>query len=285
MLVEVIDDNASMIHAFGRALGEQFDNLVVVNACVIPDGKDGHRTDYKGLDIAFKQAQQGKSVILYGFESENAMMRHTKFMELMGMKNVGYIRAPFLLEDLRKICAYITSGTKIEDVVAQALGAEDRKERLMSRLVHDEKYIDGRGQQYKETWFELARGIGFGGTDEEVRTSVLNWKRQTKGRFAGQYFPGVFIDIYGTLLNTDGSLNQVVKDKVEADLADKYPITLWTDSDLKETAKILTQLGVSWKLVSKFDFAGAEVEIAFDDLSPLEFEQQYQIKVRKFFQV
>ncbi len=43
--------------------------------------------------------------------------------------------------------------------------------------------------------------------------------------------------------------------------------------------------GILWKLVSKTDFFGAEVEIAYDDLSYENFHSKFGVKVRKFNQV
>ena len=54
------------------------------------------------------------------------------------------------------------------------------------------------------------------------------------------------------------------------ELSQTKPITLWTGAMGEELSKIKHILEVNkipWKLISKYSLRGAEVEMAFDDLS------------------
>jgi|GEM_PF-5488110 len=73
--------------------------------------------------------------------------------------------------------------------------------------------------------------------------------------------------------------NKEVKKQTE-ELAGLRPITAWTDGDLQIITPKLRRLGIGWKIISKFEMAGAEVEKVIDNLSLEEFIKLYRIKVR-----
>lgn len=155
--------------------------------------------------------------------------------------------------------------------------------RAMSSLRH-RMPGDGRGG-YPSDWFDRARTLGFSGSEEEIVTAVTAWSRQTSGMHAGNSFPGLFIDVQGTLLAEDNTLNQDVVTLAEQAVARGEAVTVWTDGDLALLAPLLRGLGVTYDIVSKFDFHGAEVAAAVDDLSYEEFQKRYGISVVHFSQI
>lgn len=280
-MFEVITDSTEVAHVYTRVF-KDLEDLTLVDI-QYKEKLTQRRIDHIGLDKALQIVTSDRVFVLYGFDSQERLMSDPRFVALMGYKNVGYIRAPFRIQEVREMYQQLKDGTKPEDRLAQELFRVEMVDRGVATLKHDHKYAMTNPERM-EGWLAKAHGLGFEGTDDEVVSAVFAWERKTAGQFVGQFFEGVFVDVYGTLLKADETLNEAVKEKV-IELAAGKSITIWTDSDLRIIATKLRSLGLGWKLVSKFDFQWAEVEIAIDDLPQAEFEQQFGVKVRQYHQV
>jgi hypothetical protein len=285
MALEVIDDDVATAEAFKRALGEKMPDAIMVDVSYI-EQVGQRRIDYRGLDVALQKAKTGAIVILYGFDNplDSRLARDIRFIGLIGMRNVAYVQVPQTrLPQIVEIYEQIKSSTKVADPMAVQMMRLELTDRAVASLKHDWKYAEANPDR-RVTWFDRARDAGFSGEEDEIVEAVFGWQRQTSGLFDGQFFPGVFVDVMGTLINPDGTLTESVKQMVET-LAINRPVTVWTDSELAEITPKLRALGINWKIISKFEMAGAEVEEVIDDLPTGEFSRLYGIKFRNYHQV
>ena len=152
----------------------------------------------------------------------------------------------------------------------------------MQLLRHDLHHPERRAEV-------IARGrteAGLEGADDEVAEIIRSYVApDSKGRFAGQFLSGIFCDVEGTLLRDDDTVNQAVLANLERLEGEGREITLWTGGDLKKVRPRLHDVGIFYTLVSKHDFRGAEVEVAIDDLSQADFEQEYGITAKQYLQM
>ncbi len=280
-MIEVIDDTV-----VGPVIKKIFQDDMP-DAIFILTAYKANQTDKRaslhGLDVALERAATGRPIILYGLESEKHLVQDSRFVAAVGKKNVRYIKEPFCREDVHVLYASIKKENKTEDTLAFEILAIQKLEQAISVLRHELGHVQHDSKKML-VWLSKARELGFKGNKTTVIRAVNDWKRSTKGVFNGKYFPGVFIDVQGTLLNSDGTLNQAILTKARK-WAVNRPITIWTDGDLQDLTPCLRALGIEWKIVSKFDFAGAEVEEVIDDFTAKEFLATYNIVARQYTQV
>jgi len=98
--------------------------------------------------------------------------------------------------------------------------------------------------------------------------------------------PGVFCDVYGTLLGFLGeNMNSDVLELLNKHETDGKTVTLWTGGEIKEAEEALEGFGITnWKVVSKYRFANSAVEIAIDDMEQEKFFKDYKIRAATFIQ-
>ena len=152
------------------------------------------------------------------------------------------------------------------------LGAQDERGRIALQKARNLACLNNDGWQ---------------GTDEEV---TLNFREQF-GRLMseefktpkidcdGRYFPGLFIDIEGTLIK-EGDLDyEVLRQADQKSL--KMPVTVWTGGDI---ASLVLQLprDFPYVVVSKWDYSGARVQEVWDDMDREEFKAQYDISSERY---
>ena len=101
------------------------------------------------------------------------------------------------------------------------------------------------------------------------------------------YIPGVFCDIFGTLLDWEGeAVNPTIYDLLKKFEAEGKKVTLWTGDEIGYAKAKLRSCGVkdAWPVVSKHSCAQKAVEVAIDDHSQEEFFGSYKIiSVRTFY--
>lgn len=261
------------------------------------DGESGKRSDFLGLDIALSLNPQESPIILSSFMPEEYFAHgagysgkdSSKFHSLMAKQRVGYLRLPFTAEDLLGKYKELVGDSKEEDILAIEINRIDSFESNMGSIQHTAQSHIGMDSDYSRqviaNAISKARTIGVSGSDEEVTLQIKNFKYQSKSSiFAGRFFPGVFCDVEGTLFFKDGQVNTEMLSKLK-ELSKTKPITLWTGGDIKELDKILAKNGINWKLISKRDLTGAEVETSYDDEEFPVFFEKYGVKVRNFNKV
>lgn len=102
----------------------------------------------------------------------------------------------------------------------------------------------------------------------------------------GKRVKGVYVDVDGTLIEyvpigSDKEGKQELRMEV-VELLKKYEqewkeIIIWTGWDVKKKEKRLRELGITWPVVSKYDYAGATAEIVVDDTDKAAFMLQSKI--------
>ena len=246
-------------------------------------------TDHVGLDVALELNPDEAPILLCSFSPEGYFVKKeefsTKFFALMAKKRTGFIDTISSYEDFYEKCLELIKSEKEEDLLALELNRIKEYEKAMGLIQHS---VSGRIFGFADpnalVYINKARKVGVTGNDEEVFQKILYFQRDSKdAKFVGKYFPGIFCDLEGTLLLGD-ELNSKLLEKLKK-LSLTKPITLWTAGDTEEYQKKLISKGILWKLVSKNDFFGAEVEIVYDDLSFEDFYSKFKIRVREFNQI
>lgn len=277
---------------FAEAVAERmkgFDKAAtLIDACFLVNGTI--LSEFEGVDVAYDRAQKGEKVVLYCYFREEAMApqlkdsaRLARFTALMNMPNARYMEAPFTLDTFKATVSDMYDSASIGNPAVVAAQENTIFERSMSILRHDLKYVLDGSNRFPD-WYDRARALGFSGTDGQIVSAVQSWHRTTAGMLAGQSFDGLFVDVQGTIIREDGTLNTEVMKMIE-EAQGSGPVTVWTDGDLKKITEQLRALGVTLPVVSKFDFNGATVERAIDDKSQDEFVSLYGVTARSFLQV
>ncbi len=159
---------------------------------------------------------------------------------------------------------------------------------LQSQKVKDPYHpADEREQRYVDEAFELTKKY-FPGLDTVTKMldyvmhipvdipEPMKWKR----------IEGAYVDVDGTLIEyvpigSDKEGKQELRPEVVG-LLKKYEqewkeIIIWTGWDVKKKEKRLRELGITWPVVSKYDYAGATAEIVVDDTDKGAFVMQSKI--------
>lgn len=284
-----------IIHFFDGGFGDKIQSelsekegkLFIVLLEYKEDGN--HRSDLAGLDIALK-LETDVPLIICSFLPETYFLTdkklEVKFRGLLARKMTAFVQLPDIYNPEEWYTKYleILSSEKEEDVIALELQKDELLNETMSRIRHDygRSFDDGSEESKSKTLLaiEKAKEVGLTGSDEEIIEQIKSFKVKPKNSlFAGRYFPGIFCDIEGTLFFGYQLNTSLVKTLEEA--AKTKPVTLWTGGDLKSIQEKLWKHNITWKLLSKYDFAGAEVEIAYDDDSAETILGKYGIKIRE----
>lgn len=288
-------------NVFIKILNEQLENksgelFLVLAEYTGPFGTD-RRTDWKGLDIALSLNPEQAPIIFSSFMPEEYFANGSngysdelgkKFHSVMARKRVGFLQLPFTSETLAKKYEELLLDEKEEDILAIEINRINIFEKEMGSIKHGaDRYIGETSDHAKQVVSKAvseARIIGLTGTDEEIAEQIKNFKYQSKSSiFAGKFFSGVYCDVEGTLI-IDGEINISMLAKLKK-LAGKKSITLWTGGKVDDLKKILLKNGIVWKLISKSDLTGAEVETAYDDEDFSVFFEKYGVKVKDFNKV
>ncbi len=248
--------------------------------------RGSQRTDFNGLDIALSIDPQTAPIIFTSFMPVEYFLKdkdfQIKFNALMAKKRVGFLRLPFTADELIKKYKTLINDEKEEDLLAIELNEIATYNKRMGEIQHRVKYRLDNSEEVAWGITEV-RKLNVSGTDEEVIELIKNFERQHKFTFNGKYFPGIFCDIENTLMIND-QLNQKMLE-ILRECSSTKPITLWTGGEMGSIQKLLLRNNITWKLVSKNDFAGAEVETAYDDEEFSVFFEKYEVKVREFIQI
>lgn len=288
-MIENIDN---VTEGFGYKLAEVAPrlkgNLVLVAACYKKRETD-FLQHFHGLDIALERARKGDTVLVWSpLTTEYMLMMEAdgkakNFSTLVAMPNADYIACPFSLDAFVEKANELIDGKKQGNSAVVASGTAREREQKIAVLRHSS--VDhGRYPSDPIAFLEDAAKLGFFGTVDDVREALRAWSRTLEGAYAGQEFPGLFIDVQGTLLLGENTLNGEVMEMAR-DAEQSGPVTVWTDGDLSTITSQLRKLGITWPIVSKFEFKGATVEKAIDDKSQDEFVELYGITATSFLQV
>ncbi len=161
--------------------------------------------------------------------------------------------------------------------------------RILRILQHDLKpyVIEEKWERYKQI-IKQAReifDIKPETPDENVESFILNAKREIT-KVMEWDINWVYCDIDDTIIWADGNIIEKTL-KIIQELENEWKeIIIWTGWDLSEAKKKLAgTLFEKYKLVSKYDYAGATAEIIIDNTSPEKFFVQTGITAKKFIRI
>lgn len=255
-------------------------------------GSGKNMQDEDMLELALEKMVAGRNVLLCSFEASDKL--HTiglawpnsimfrklearkEFIGKLDLLNIKQEFVPLLTAFPAKAC---------NPAVAAAVEVDLHKQKI-ANLIHSMGSLIraystwGVAKHMNAEHLNIAREFGFTGTDEEILEAIINFRTTSSELNAGKFFPGVFVDVEGTLLR-DNVLHQPTVEFVQQK-ANGRLVTIWTGGDVEKYQKTLKGMGLTWPVVSKLAFAGAVVECAVEDLPMEVFVKQYNIHVREF---
>lgn len=281
---------------FGQILANSLNNVEgeLFLICAEYTKSEQKKSDFAGLDLGLRIDRKEKPMIICSFMSEDFFLKEeilsSKFSALVAQKGVGFMRLPFSSTELHEKYVELVEDEKQEDLLAIEINNLVNFNNIISNIRHKIHYrLDNGSESDKkiiaEAIVEARERLGLSGTDEGIIKQIVNFSSEEQSPFIGKHFPGVFCDIENTLL-INGEVNQGLLKKLRG-LSETMPITLWTGAvlEIDSLKKKLIQEHITWKLVSKTLFSGAEVDIAFDDESYEDFFKKYNVKVKDFIKV
>ena len=238
----------------------------------------------KRMEEIVEEVEAGKErpIIFYSFgNQEKIETRGHPASRLFYRNDVGFMRMPVELVELKKLYDFLVFGKKIANPAAEAFFYLGFKRNVIGTLLHDFWHINLRPKVLEKAKKEFGVEWREGEPEEEFRMKMERLKSSSvAGVKEGKTFPGVFCDIEGTLF-VEKKLNEDVVEKLK-NFAQVKPVTLWTGGDLEEIKKKLVANGITYPLVSKYPFEGCEVEIVIDDLAKEDFKKRYKICSREY---
>lgn len=278
-----------VVKSFERALPvfgiEKNMPLILVNADIAMIESDRRMQDV----IDEIEVDDERPIIFYSFDNQERLeMRGHPVSRLFYRSDVGFVKMPIKLVELKKLYDMLVSGKKIANPAAEAFFGIKTKKNLISILLHDFFHKDLRPKVLEKAKKEF----GFTGSEADVEKHLRFVQGGSAdlaevGKWKSKTFPGVFCDIEGTLFNA-GLFEGKIKNEV-LEMLKKYasskPVTLWTGGDLEEIKKKLIANEIVYPLVSKYSFKGCKVDVVVDDLPQGHFEERYKIYSRVYIQV
>lgn len=214
------------------------------------------------------QAKLGESPT---FQALTARPR-VRYVDIIGNFLPGVIQA---IDAVRKAPA--TPLLPVQQVRELRLGISKTE---LSYIRHDLKYAPP-GSEKERQLLERARKAGLVGDDQSLRQAL-----EAAGDIPaalvcrGQRFAGIFCDAEGTLLNQNDTVNDRVLSILKDAEAQGRSVTVWTGGDPVTVAAKLRQVGLTYEIARKSDFAGATVEEVIDD-NLNELRSQYTITAER----
>lgn len=276
-MIKIFEKNQPIKNALERSLpiflGEDADVLI---------------TNVDQLNNIRGEVEKGTPVIFYGCSSEESLrLKGDPAVPYFYRKNTGYYQLPFNLSDIAITYKSILDGKKIENRAAILASQTEAKRTLAGILLHDLH----PGKNTTEPMKKAQNEFDIAGSTEKVREKlkeIMSRKDEAtpvKDLIGDEVLKGVFCDIEGTLLSSDGAVNESVLQMLEKEEG-KRAVSIWTGGDTEKLQKKLYQLGVKkFPILSKYSFKGCEVEVVIDDLSQDEFKKRYGIKSQKYIQI
>jgi hypothetical protein len=240
------------------------------------------------LDKVHEEVEDGKPVVFYGFSTEASLrLNGNPAVPYFYYKNTGYCQLPFNLSDVANVYKDICDGKKVENKAAILASQVAVKNTLVGVLLHDLH----PGKDSTKPLEKAEKEFGLEGSVEEVRAGLEKIRKEQGDSspvadiIGDEVLPGIFCDIEGTLISSDGTVNESVLQMLEQEYG-KRPVCLWTGGDIEKLQKEMYKLEIKkFPVLSKYIFRNCNVETAIDDLSQERFEADYCIKVREYIEI
>jgi len=250
------------------------------------------RTGFDGFDIALDRIESGEPVIITGIAREWNYAEDQRWHTVLAYPNARFVDALQLVAALPQAYEEASQAQGARDELAICLGSIRFSELHMGILRHDVRYARS-DESRREQWMQTAQKVfghsAEGKSFEEMATIVEADDTAThlRGQLAGKFFQDICVDVEGTLLNAEGGIRSVEFVRSIQDMAkeEQRPITIMTGGKVSELNRQLRSLGLTWKIASKYDLAGAAVNLVLDDLPREDFQKEYNIGFDRYIQV
>lgn len=281
---EVVDKNKQTADALQRFLAKTYpeiNDLLLVNL---------DHLDKKSVGRMLQHEQN--PIILYGFQNITDPNLESKLVSIFPMLkngNVGFMRMPAILKE-EILDQYLKLKEKNSELDRLVFTLEGKaKQQLANRLLHDLQ--SGKPYSIKNNAPQEAKDVLCldNVSEEEIiqKLEQIKLEGQKQIDVAKDVIKGVFCDTAGTLLvgEKGDELNLQTVELLKLLELQGHKITIWTGGDEKQYAQILKAKGITWPVVSKYDYENKRIEIAIDDLPQKKYEKDYRIFAEKFIKI
>lgn len=272
------------------ALGNMFSDLNDQDFYIVqlePAGTTYNRQEIHGLDITLEIANKGLPVVMLGWLTPAMYInrKSEKWFAVNGYPNVIFLRLPATSQEVLEAIEKVKFGNRPSDPLAIALLGVAQTNTEIGILHHDLSSAQ-RDADRMVRWEKSARKVFGDKTQAELISLVMEIApaRYSSGKFAGQKFPDVCIDVEDTILTSDGQIRSEVIALAE-EKAKGGPITVWTGGDIHELSKQLLKAGVLYKIVSKETMRGVTVRVVIDNQPEATFKSECGIDCEEYIQV
>ncbi len=239
------------------------------------------------MAIDFLRNNPDKKILLSGILPIEMVRKQKPEVDiLLKNKNVRFLELPYSIEDTINIwkesstfsvdsTAITTYNRSIITMILHCLKVADPKQ---PRDSHEESMVNEAVLKAKN-YFPYLTSL----SNDKILDFLLEASAGRELVRKGEYLEGVFCDIEGTLI-VNGNINEKVLSVLKKYETEGKQITLWTDGNPEDISKILISKKVNYSLNKKLDFAGAEVEIAIDNMDEFTFNAHTKISSKIFIQ-
>jgi hypothetical protein len=246
-----------------------------------------HLQDVCGLDQALEVAPTGLPIVMLGWMPTHMYIERMadKWFAVNGYPNVIFLLMLATSQEVLTAVQEVEAGNRSSDPLAVALLGVAQTNSAIGRLHHDIWSAQRNANRMAE-WEKDARAIFGDKSREELIANVTEaaQSRGVSGKFVGQKFSDVCVDVEGTILTTDGQIRAEVITLAEQK-AQGGPITIWTGGDTYKLSGQLRKAGVLYKIVSKEMMRGATVRVVIDNEPVEKFAADYGIEFDEYVQI
>lgn len=242
-------------------------------------------------DLAEEKARKTENLVIaltFDRSFDDDLKYYGWLLKFLSRSNTRNVFIPFFLKDIIHECCTRKPENPALYAVGKFVSQAKKQKKTVSILNHNFKYN-------QEEVAEKARNeLGWEGTTREIGEKLreaaeeLRKKERPMEDFVASesegYYPGVFCDVEGTLLDPETDcLNMELLKKLER-ISKEKPVTIWTGGDFEEITKELVGRGINKIVISKNWLTGSKVETVIDDMNESDFEEVYGIQAENFFQ-
>jgi hypothetical protein len=254
------------------------DGLTVV---VVENKAGGHYLqDCHGVTMAIELLRENPSqrIILSGvMPLAMVLKKKPELGLLLGRDNIRFLELPYSIDQFIDIWKDVPTNRTTASAIQKYTNG------IIGVILHGMKVADPKHPQNGNEQSMVARALSEA-SDNEVLDFLQEAAARREEVRKGEYLEGVFCDCEGTII-VDGNINEKVLEQLKAFESEGKTVTMWTDGDISVIGKLLSENSITYSLHSKREFAGAEVEVAIDDMDEFAFSARTKISARKFIRV
>lgn len=289
MAITLIGDRAF------EAITDLVNEIATGDATAICLELEPRHSQYSGFDRVLELAPSGQPVVMLAFSPDWMLAADRRFHLAMSYPNVHLARLPQSVEGIATVIREIFEGApwrcSLDNPLVRAVfDLPISQENELAGIAHDlghalraeegsprQAELDGRWMPRAQALF----GTHLGRAELIEAIEALGQPPADYAPLAGEIFDVLCCDVEGTLIRSDGTLDEGFYQQNIQYPGDR-PVVLWTGGNLKAVDKQLRDLHVALPLISKGVMRGATVAIAIDDEPEDVFFEKYGIHVGRY---